>query len=124
MAGKRTSALRLGDGAGGHRKSLDVYTSGFLLLVRGVAVSITLMAYCLWAFEKAAVADSSFPWFQLSIVPFATLLLRYALVHESAELAGPEDIVLGDRQLQAIGVVWVLCLAAGVYVAGAPPLTS
>jgi decaprenyl-phosphate phosphoribosyltransferase len=124
VAGKRTSELRLGDDAAGHRRSLEVYTPGFLLLVRGAAVSVTLMAYCLWAFEKAAVADSSFPWFELSIVPFATLLLRYALVHESAELAGPEDIVLGDRQLQVIGLVWVACLAAGVYVAGAPPLIT
>lgn len=124
VAGKRSSELRLGDAAGGHRRSLDVYTPSFLLLVRAVAVSITLLAYCLWAFEKAEVADLGFPWFQLSIVPFSTLLLRYALAHESSELAGPEDIVLGDRQLQVIGVVWAGCLAAGVYIAGAPPLSG
>ena len=29
-----------------------------------------LLAYCLWAFEKSAVADIWFPWFELSIVPF------------------------------------------------------
>ena len=124
VAGKRTAELRMGDDAGAHRRSLEVYTPMFLLLVRGVALSITLVAYCLWAFEKAALVEDAFPWFQLSIVPFTTLLLRYALAHESSELAGPEDIVLGDRQLQVIGLVWGLCLAAGVYVAGAPPLTG
>ena len=91
-------------------------------LVRGVTVSITLLAYCLWAFEKATVAGLWVPWFELSIVPFTALLLRYALAHESSALAGPEDIVLGDRQLQVIGLVWVACLALGVYVADAPPL--
>ncbi len=124
VAGKRSTELRLGAGAGEHRRSLDVYTASFLLFVRSVAASITMLAYCLWAFEKSAVADIWFPWFELSIVPFSALLLRYALAHESSELAGPEDIVLGDRQLQAIGLVWAACLAAGVYVAGAPPLTG
>ena len=122
VASKRSSELRLGDAAVGHRGSLDAYTPSFLLLVRGVSMSITLLAYCLWAFEKATVAGLWVPWFELSIVPFTALLLRYALAHETSELAGPEDIVLGDRQLQAIGVVWVACLAIGVYVAGAPPL--
>lgn len=124
VAGKRSTELRLGDDAVSHRRSLEVYTPSFLLLVRAVAVSITLLAYCLWAFEKAAVADIWFPWFELSIVPFTALLLRYALAHESSELAGPEDIVLGDRQLQVIGALWAACLAAGVYVAGAPPLSG
>lgn len=122
VAGKRTSELRLGAEAADHRRALDAYTPSFLLLVRSVAVGITLLAYCLWAFEKSAVAGIWFPWFELSIVPFTTMLLRYALSHESAELAPPEDIVLGDRQLQAIGAVWAACLAIGVYVAGAPPL--
>lgn len=124
VAGKRSTELRLGDDAGDHRRSLHAYTPSFLLLVRSVAVGITLLAYCLWAFEKSAVADVWFPWFELSIVPFSALLLRYALAHESSELAGPEDIVLGDRQLQAIGLVWAACLVAGVYVAGAPPLAG
>lgn len=124
VASKRSTEFRLGDAAVSHRGSLDAYTPSFLLLVRGVAVSITLLAYCLWAFEKASVADVWVPWFELSIVPFTALLLRYALAHESSELAGPEDIVLGDRQLQGIGLAWVACLAVGVYVAGAPPLSG
>ena len=124
VAGKRSSELRIGAEAVDHRRSLEAYTPSFLLLVRSVAVGITLLAYCLWAFEKSAIADSWFPWFELSIVPFTALLLRYALAHESAELAGPEDIVLGDRQLQVIGVVWAACLVAGVYGAGTPPLSG
>jgi decaprenyl-phosphate phosphoribosyltransferase len=123
-AGKRASELRLGDEAASHRRNLEAYSTGFLRLVQGVAVSITLLAYCLWAFEKAAVADIDVPWFELSIVPFTALLLRYALAHESSELLGPEEIVLRDRPLQAIGVLWAACIGVGVYVAGAPPLTG
>ena len=124
VAGKRTSELRLGGGAGAHRRALDHYSPSFLMMVRSVALGITVLAYCLWAFEKAELADSWFPWFEVSIVPFTSLVLRYALAHETAELAGPEEIVLGDRQLQAIGLVWAGCIAAGVYVVGTPPLTG
>jgi decaprenyl-phosphate phosphoribosyltransferase len=124
VAGKRTSEMRLGDGAGQHRRSLDDYSTSFLVLVRSFSLGITVLAYCLWAFEKSELADSWFPWFEVSIIPFTSMLLRYALAHETAELAGPEEIVLGDRQLQVIGVVWAACIAAGVYVVGTPPLTG
>ena len=124
IAGKRSTELRLGDTAGDHRRALDHYSTSFLVLVRSFSLGITVLAYCLWAFEKAELAGSWFPWFELSIVPFTATLLRYALVHESSELAGPEDIVLGDRQLQVLGALWAGCLAAGVYVVGTPPLTG
>ncbi len=123
-AGKRSSELRLGDDATAHRRNLEAYSPAFLRLVQGVALSITLLAYCLWAFEKAAVADVDVPWFELSIVPFTALLLRYALAHESSDLLGPEEIVLTDRPLQAIGALWAACIGIGVYVAGTPPLTG
>jgi decaprenyl-phosphate phosphoribosyltransferase len=123
VAGKRSSELDLGADAGSHRPALDAYSPSFLLLVRSVAAGVTLLAYCLWAFEKAALADTWFPWFELSIIPFTAALLRYALVQGSTEHAAPEDIVLGDRPLQVIGAIWALTMASGVYVAGAPPLT-
>lgn len=122
VAGKRSTELNLGDGAGEHRKSLVAYSPPFLLFVRAVSAGITLLAYCLWAFERAELADGGFPWFQLSIVPFTTAILRYALVHSMEEHAGPEDIVLGDRTLLAVGAVWAVTMAFGVYVAGTPPV--
>lgn len=122
VAGKRSTELNLGDGAGEHRKSLVAYSPPFLLFVRAVSAGITLLAYCLWAFERADLADGGFPWFQLSIVPFTTAILRYALVHSMEEHAGPEDIVLGDRTLLVVGAVWAITMAFGVYVAGTPPV--
>ena len=123
VAGKRTVELRAPD-AVKHRSALEAYTPTFLLHVRTVAVTVTLLAYCLWAFEKADVADSSVPWFELSILPFLVALLRYALVLETEERRGPEEIILGDRTLQIVGLCWGLLFAAGVYLGDAPPLTS
>jgi decaprenyl-phosphate phosphoribosyltransferase len=122
VAGKRSTELNLGTGAGEHRKALIAYSASFLLFVRAVAAGITLLAYCLWAFEKADLDDSWFPWFELSILPFTMLILRYALAHAAEEHAGPEDIVLGDRPLQVIGFAWAVMMASGVYVAGTPPV--
>jgi decaprenyl-phosphate phosphoribosyltransferase len=122
VAGKRSTELRLG--APTARPALESYSTGFLQYVRAVSSGVVLLAYCLWAFEKAEVAESSVPWFQLSIVPFVMLILRYAMVHEANEYEGPEDIVLGDRPLQVIGVVWAAVFACGVYLGNAPPLTG
>lgn len=126
VAGKRSTELNLGADAGEHRKSLVAYSPPFLLFVRAVSAGITLLAYCLWAFERADLAadlgESAFPWFQLSIAPFTTAILRYALVHSMEEHAAPEDIVLGDRTLLVVGAVWAGMLAMGVYVVGAPPV--
>lgn len=121
VAGKRTTELRLDD-AIDHRAALAGYTPSFLAHVRSVATGVTLLAYCLWAFEKADLSESSVPWFQLSIVPFVLILLRYALILETEDRRGPEEIILEDRQLQVIGVLWAAVFACGVYVGHAPPL--
>ena len=123
VAGKRTTELRAPN-AFEHRPALAEYTPAFLLHVRTVAVSVTLLAYCLWSFEKAEVADSSIPWFQLSVLPFLLTLLRYALILETEERRGPEEILMEDRTIQVIACIWAVVFAAGVYLGDAPPLTS
>ena len=74
-----------------------------------------LIAYCLLAFEKADAVHASVPWYQLSILPFVLGLLRYALLVDQGKGAAPEDIVLGDRALQIIGVLWAVVFGLGVY---------
>lgn len=123
VAGKRSTELGL-DNAIDHRTALAGYTPGFLLYVRSVASGVTLLAYCLWAFEKANLADSSIPWFQLSIIPFVLVILRYALILETERVRGPEEILLQDRLLQVFAVAWAGVFAAGVYLGNAPPLAS
>lgn len=96
------------------RRSLDSYTPGYVAYLRSVSSSAVLVAYCLWAFEKAAESGTDFPWYQLSIVPFAVGILRYALVLDEGRGSAPEEVVLADRALQVIGVVWLAVFAVGV----------
>jgi decaprenyl-phosphate phosphoribosyltransferase len=114
VAGKRSAELD-GEGAGRTRAVLSQYSAQFLTYVRSLSSAVAVAAYCLWAFEEAGTSDG-FPWFELSIVPFVLGILRYGLRLDQGEGGAPEDVVLGDRTLQVIGIVWVATFGLGVHV--------
>jgi len=115
VAGKRQAEhLDLGDVRGDHRSTLSVYSADYLRYVRSVSSTVAIAAYCLWAFEKADPAVNPI-LFQLSIVPFVLAILRYALLVDTGSGGAPEEIVLQDHALQALGVLWLLTFAVGVY---------
>ena len=129
VSGKRyAESLTLGGQAGDHRPTLDIYTQPFLRYVRSVSSGVAMTAYFLWAFEKAgATGPGSQPrqvvasthgslWFELSVVPFALAILRYALLLDGGHGGAPEEVILGDRTLQILGLILVGLFAIGLYV--------
>ncbi|HUF32517.1 MAG TPA: decaprenyl-phosphate phosphoribosyltransferase [Acidimicrobiales bacterium] len=116
VSGKRSAEIDAGGDLAGQRAVLASYSPQFLLYVRSVASGVAVLAYCLWAFEEAGSSQAGV-WFQLSIIPFVLAVLRYALRLSTGEGGAPEDIVIGDRTLQVLGVVWAALFAAGVHVA-------
>ena len=112
VAGKRYSELHTLGSEAGTRRSLVRYTDTYLRFVWSIAAAVTVTAYCLWAFEN--VSRTGVPWHTLSILPFVVGLLRYAVDIDAGTAAEPEDIVWGDRLLQAVGLVWVVVLTLGV----------
>lgn len=112
VAGKRYSELHTLGSEAGTRRSLVRYTDSYLRFVWSIAAAVTITAYCLWAFENTP--DSGIPWHTLSILPFVLGLLRYGVDVDAGEAAEPEDIVWGDRWLQAIGLIWLVVLCLGV----------
>ncbi len=116
VTGKRYAELReLGDGAQ-VRQTLEDYTSGFLRIVLSVSCGAALVTYCIWAFDTKEIAGTTWPFYELSIVPMATALLRYTLILEQGHGAAPEEIFAADRTLQVLGVVWAAVFGLGVYV--------
>lgn len=114
VAGKRSAESGdLGSQASTVRSTLGAYSPGFLLFVRTLAASVCVAGYCLWAFESAAAGGEV--WFQLSIIPFVTGILLYGLRLEQGGGAAPEEIVLGDRVLQVVGLCWAITYAIGVH---------
>lgn len=118
VAGKRHSEMvELGSAGAQVRSTLGVYSTSFLGYVRSVATGVTMVAYCLWAFEKSA-GKTGFPWYEASIVPFVLAFLRYAFIVDRGEAGAPEEVVLGDRPLQAFGLAWALTVGIGILVHG------
>lgn len=116
--GKRhAEVVSLGDDAGSHRKVLDGYTPSFLAYLRSVSSGVVLVAYCLWAFERAELLDVSVPWYQMSIVPFTTAVLRYAQLLDAGEGGAPEELVLRDHMLLAASAAWAVLFGIGVLAA-------
>ncbi len=97
------------------RRSRPVYPAGYLRYVRALSSGVAMAAYCLWAFDKAARGDGHAAWLQLTIVPFVLAMLRYALLVEQDGVEVPEDVLLGDGTIVALGVIWAGLFALGVY---------
>jgi decaprenyl-phosphate phosphoribosyltransferase len=115
VTGKRhAEQIELGDASHGHRSTLADYSDAYLRYVRAVASGVMLTAYCLWAFENASATGDT-TWFRLSIVPFVLAVLRYALVIEQGGGGAPEEVVLSDRVIQVLGLLWIAAFALGVH---------
>lgn len=133
VTGKRYAELReLGDAPATARATLDDYSLGFLRIVLSISCCATLVSYCIWAFEGKVVRGVDSPdattintvahshsllFYQLSIVPMLTALLRYLLILEQGHGAAPEEIFAADRTIQVLGLVWIAVFATGVYIA-------
>jgi decaprenyl-phosphate phosphoribosyltransferase len=116
VAGKRYSEIQMvvaeGVEIGVTRQILREYSPSYLRFVWSIASAGTIVFYTLWAFEIRGQSGALAP--VLSIVPFVLGILRYARDVDSGSAGEPEDVVLRDRVLQVLGLVWVSIFAIGV----------
>ncbi len=111
-AGKRYAEASL-DQSGLARKSLTRYSTTYLRFVWTMSAGLLIMTYGLWAFELDAQNGS--PLFVVSMAPFVLAVLRYAVSVDAGIAGEPEEIALSDRVLQALALVWLVLVAAAVY---------
>jgi len=117
VTGKRyAELLEVGDDAPSTRATLDMYSVPYLRTILGIAAGAMLLAYCQWAFDTAEVSGNSFPFYELSIIPVLTALMRYLLILEHGHGGAPEDVFMSDRTLQILGVCWFVLFGLGVYI--------
>ncbi len=93
---------------GATRALLTEYTTGYLRFVWQLAAGVAVLAYCLWAMEGAPETGTGLlPWRQLSMVAFILAILRYAVFADRGTAGAPEDVVLRDKALALIALVWL-----------------
>ena len=115
VAGKRYAEMMLAERTGAKvRRALENYTASYLRFVWALSATVTIMMYCLWAFDIGQEQHNQ-TWSVISIVPFVIAVLRYAVDVDRGNGGEPEEIALGDRVLQVLALVWVGTLAVAVY---------
>jgi len=114
VAGKRFSEIRRLGTDSGTRKSLEVYSESYLRFVWSLAAAVTVVTYVQWSFDNAGGRPGDISWGVISVAPMVLGMLRYAVDIDRGEAGAPEDIVLGDRVLQVLGLLWLLTLIPAV----------
>jgi decaprenyl-phosphate phosphoribosyltransferase len=113
VTGRRFAEYRaLDDRRGHHRKTLDDYSEPMLRSMLTSSSTVTITAYCLWAFEGQGSRNALAA---LSIIPFLLGIYRYAMLGEAGAGGSPEDVLLRDRFLQITCLFWLSCVVSGVY---------
>jgi decaprenyl-phosphate phosphoribosyltransferase len=116
VAGKRYGEVReVGEGNAASRAVLDVYTRGFLRSAWIMAMTVSIAAYCQWSFATGDASADTTIWYQLSAVPWAMAMLRYAMLLDGGHGGAPEEVLSRDRLMQVLGVVWLGFFLASVY---------
>ena len=70
-------------------------------------LAVTSLARSTLAPEVPSIAEQGVPGFEA--------VLRYALVIDQGGGGAPEEVVLSDRVLQVVGLIWLLSFALGIH---------
>jgi decaprenyl-phosphate phosphoribosyltransferase len=97
------------------RPSLERYSPSFLRHLHAVSTAGLLLVYSLWAFETAESANTTFPWFELSIAPMVVAILRYDYAIDAGRAETPEHAIFSDGVLLAAAAIWIGLFAIGIY---------
>jgi decaprenyl-phosphate phosphoribosyltransferase len=84
-----------------------------------VSATVTVTAYCLWALDRSsglvARAGPRAVWIGLTVAPVVVGVLVVLRLLDAGEGGAPEELLLRNRLLQVLGVVWLALFAVGLY---------
>jgi decaprenyl-phosphate phosphoribosyltransferase len=112
VAAKRYAELREHTSTPIRRATLRRYSPQNLRLTLAAAASVAGVAYISWAFTRPA----HLLWYGLSIAPFLLWLARYSSLIGAGGGQAPEELILRDRALLALSILWGVLFLGGVYV--------
>lgn len=116
--GKRRNELRKSDGQATTRRVLQYYTFSFLDKFMYICLSLAIVFYALWSADAAIIArygTNKLVW----TVPFVILLMmKYSADIESDSYGDPVDVIMADRPLLIMGIVYAVAMLLLIYVPG------
>jgi decaprenyl-phosphate phosphoribosyltransferase len=95
-----------------------MYTTSFLRSTLTLTATVTVTAYCLWAFDKGGLqsqAGHQVVWIQLSVIPIILGTLHMLRLVDAGLVEAPESLVFHDRFLQCLGAFWIAMFSIGIY---------
>jgi 4-hydroxybenzoate polyprenyltransferase len=113
---RRHELVLLGENASDHRSSLANYSPYFLDQLIAVVTASTLMSYSLYTLSGDVAAK--FPGKRLELtIPFVLFgIFRYLyLVHQNQEGGNPTRLLLTDRVLLAVVLLWAASVIFIIY---------
>jgi len=117
VVGKRSAELRHVGSA--NRAVLSEYTTDFLHSALTMTATVVVTAYCLWAIDTSSTGLSSVKHevipVRLSMVPVVLAILFIMRGAESSNGESPEDLLLKNRTVQILAVIWLGLIVGGTY---------
>jgi 4-hydroxybenzoate polyprenyltransferase len=113
---RRHELVLLGENASNHRPILAHYSPYFLDQLIGIVTASTVMSYSLYTLSDDVM--KKFPGKRLELtIPFVLFgIFRYLyLVHQASEGGNPTRLLLTDRVLLAVVLMWAVAVVLIVY---------
>jgi len=118
VVGKRAAELRHVGSV--NRAVLAEYTTDFLHSALTMSATVVVTAYCLWAIDTSSTGLSSVKHdvipVRLSMVPVVLAILFIMRGAESSDGESPEDLLLKNRTVQVLAIIWLGLIIGGTYV--------
>jgi decaprenyl-phosphate phosphoribosyltransferase len=119
VTGKRCAEYsRLGDRRGAHRAVLDEYSQSFLTSTLTISATVSVAAYCLWAFDRTGLlahAGHNTVWIELTVIPLVLGVLHILRLLDAGKGGEPEQLALRDHMLQGYALSWLVLMVVGLY---------
>ncbi len=111
---RRAEMMLLEQNANNHRKVLDGYTLPFLDQMITIVSSTTLIAYSLYTFSAPNLPSNHAMMLTIPFVLYG--IFRYLwLLQVKKEGGAPEEILLSDRPIQVVVLLWAISVVVIFY---------
>ncbi len=104
---RRQEIVMLGEEAVNHRATLREYSIGLLDQFIAIVSSATIITYALYTIQSATAAQHENLKYTIPLVMYGIFRYLY-LVHRKDLGGAPEQVLLEDRGIQAIIILWIV----------------